>query len=117
MLWSDGTPMTSADVLYTWEAIKAGAEGLLDVPGAYVIDPTGASGILDVTAPDDYTVVVTFASPECTALSYAASVVPAPSHVLPEDVTTLGDSEFTSLRRLRVVRSPSVNSAPANRSA
>jgi len=94
MTWSDGDPITSADILYTWEAIKAGAQGLIDVPGSYVVDPTGASGILDVTAPDDFTVVVTFASPECTALAYAASVVPAPSHVLPEDVTTLGDSEF-----------------------
>ncbi len=94
MTWSDGTPITSADVLYSWEAIKAGAEGLIDVPGSYIIDPTGATGVLDVQAPDDYTVVVTFASPECTALSYAASIVPAPSHVLPEDVSTLGDSEF-----------------------
>lgn len=94
LAWSDGTPITSADILYSWEAIKAGAEGLIDVPGSYIIDPTGASGVVDVTAPDDYTVVVTYASPECTALSYAASIVPAPSHVLPEDVTTLGDSEF-----------------------
>jgi peptide/nickel transport system substrate-binding protein len=94
LLWNDGTPITSADILYSWRAIQAGAEGLIDVPGSYVIDPTGASGIVDVTAPDDYTVVVQFASPECTALNYAASVVPAPSHVLPEDVTTLGDSEF-----------------------
>ncbi|MBN8636986.1 MAG: hypothetical protein J0M07_16785 [Anaerolineae bacterium] len=94
MTWSDGTPITSADILYSWEAIKAGAEGLIDVPGSYIIDPTGATGVLDVQAPDDYTVVVTMASPECTSLSYAASIVPAPSHVLPEDVSTLGDSEF-----------------------
>jgi peptide/nickel transport system substrate-binding protein len=94
LAWSDGDPITSADILYSWEAIKAGSEGLIDVPGSYIIDPTGASGVVDVTAPDDYTVVVTFASPECTALNYAASIVPAPSHVLPEDVTTLGDSEF-----------------------
>ncbi len=94
MTWSDGTPITSADILYSWEAIKAGAEGLIDVPGSYIIDPTGATGVLDVQAPDDFTVVVTMASPECTSLSYAASIVPAPSHVLPEDVTTLGDSEF-----------------------
>ena len=94
MTWSDGTPITSADILYSWEAIQAGAEGLIDVPGSYIIDPTGATGVLDVQAPDDFTVVVTMASPECTSLSYAASIVPAPSHVLPEDVTALGDSEF-----------------------
>lgn len=94
MTWSDGTPITSADVLYTWEAIQAGAEGLVDTPLSYVIDPTGASGILNVEAPDDYTIVMTFATAECTALNYAGSVVPAPSHALPEDVTQLNDAEF-----------------------
>jgi len=94
MTWSDGDAITSADILYSWEAAKAGSEGLLDVPGSYVIDPTGATGILDMTAPDDFTVVVTFASAECTALSYAASIVPAPSHVLPADVTEMADIPF-----------------------
>jgi len=94
LAWSDGTPITSADIAYSWEAIKLGAEGLVDVPASYVIDPTEATGILDVTFPDDYTVVVTFATAECTALGYAASLVPVPAHLLPEDVSTLGDAEF-----------------------
>lgn len=94
LAWSDGTPITSADIMYSWEAIQAGAEGLIDTPGSYIIDPSGATGVVDVTAPDDYTVVVTFASPECTALGYAASIVPVPSHILPEDVTTLMDADY-----------------------
>lgn len=92
--WSDGTPITSADVMYSWEAIKAGAEGLIDVPASYVIDPTGATGILDVTAPDENTIVVTFATAECTALNYAGSIVPVPAHVLPADVADLMDADY-----------------------
>jgi peptide/nickel transport system substrate-binding protein len=92
--WSDGTPITSKDVQYTWEAIKLGAEGLLDTPGSFVIDPSGATGILDVTFPDDYTVVVQMASPECTSLSNAGVLDPVPSHILPEDISTLGDVDY-----------------------
>jgi peptide/nickel transport system substrate-binding protein len=94
MTWSDGTPITSADIIYTWEAIQAGAEGIVDTPLAFVIDPTGETGILSVEAPDANTVVVTFASAECTALNNAGVLYPAPSHVLPEDVATLNDAEF-----------------------
>lgn len=94
LTWTDGEPINAADVLYSWEAIKAGAQGLIDVPASFVIDPTGASGILDVSAPDDYTIVVQYASAECTALSNAASLVPVPAHVLPEDVSTLMDADY-----------------------
>lgn len=94
MAWNDGTAMTSADVMYTWGAIQAGAAGVVDTPLSYVIDPTGATGILSVEAPDDYTVVVTFATAQCTALSNAAALAPVPSHVLPADYAELNDSEF-----------------------
>lgn len=92
LTWNDGTPITSADVIYTWNAIKAGSEGLVDTSLSFVIDPTGASGILDVTAPDANTVVVTFATAECTALGNVGVLYPVPSHVLPADVTGLNDS-------------------------
>lgn len=92
--WSDGAPITSADVVYTWEAIQAAAEGVVDSPLAFVIDPTGETGILNVEAPDEYTIVVTFATAECTALNNAGVLYPAPSHVLPEDVAGLNDAEF-----------------------
>ncbi len=92
--WSDGTPITSADVVYTWNAIQAAAEGIVDSPLAFVIDPTGETGILNVEAPDEYTVVVTFATAECTALGNAGVLYPAPSHALPEDVAGLNDADF-----------------------
>jgi peptide/nickel transport system substrate-binding protein len=94
MTWSDGTPITSADVMYTWEAIQAGAEGAVDTLLSFVIDPSGETGILNVEAPDENTVVVTFATAECTALNNAGVLYPVPSHVLPEDVTQLNDAEF-----------------------
>lgn len=106
VVWSDGTPMTSADLLYSWEALKLGSQGIIDVPGSYVVDPTGASGILDVQAPDEHTLVVTMASPECTALSYAAAIVPVPSHVLPADISTLMDADYNL--------NPTVTSGPFN---
>lgn len=94
LTWNDGTPVTSADVVYTWNAIVAGSQGIVDTPLSYVIDPTGASGILDVQAPDANTVVVTFASPECTSLGNAGVLYPVPSHVLPADMAELNDAEF-----------------------
>jgi peptide/nickel transport system substrate-binding protein len=84
LTWSDGTPITSADVMYTWGALQAGTEGIVDAfQSSIVIDPTGASGILDVQAPDDYTVVVTYATAECTALAQADALAPVPSHIYP----------------------------------
>ncbi|MBL8145820.1 MAG: hypothetical protein JNL34_05480 [Anaerolineae bacterium] len=92
LTWNDGDPIDAADVLYTWHVIQAGAEGVLNTPASFVIDPTGQSGILDVTAVDDHTVQVTFAAPECTMLGYAAGLGPLPSHVLPADLSQFEDS-------------------------
>jgi peptide/nickel transport system substrate-binding protein len=106
LVWSDGTPITSTDIMYAWEATKLGAEGVIDVPGAFVIDPSGETGILNVTAPDEYTVVVEFASAECTSLGNAGILYPVPSHVLPADLTTLDDAEYNL--------APTVTSGPFN---
>src|SRR4051812_32754272 len=73
LTWNDGTPITSADVIYAWKAIQAGTTGITDAQATFIIDPTGQSGIKDVTAPDDHTVVVTFNTSECTALSSAGA--------------------------------------------
>lgn len=104
LTWTDGEPITAEDVMYSWAAIQAGAEGVIDVPGSYVIDPTGTAGILNVEAPDEYTVVVDFATAECTALSYAASLVPVPAHVMPADVADLMDADYNL--------NPTVSSGP-----
>jgi len=84
--WSDGTPITSADALYTWNAIKS---GVVDTPLVYVLD------IIDnVEAPDATTLVVTFKNSDCTALNNAGLLYPVPSHVLPADFAELNNSDF-----------------------
>ncbi len=88
-VWNDGTPITSADVIYTWNAIQAGTENIVDTPLTFLVD-----SIVSVEAPDANTIVVTYSTAECTALSYAGSLYPVPSHVLPADLTLLNDDPF-----------------------
>jgi ABC-type transport system substrate-binding protein len=52
VLWSDGTPFTSADVRHTWEAARDAANGSA-VASEYEL-------ITDVQTPDPETVVVTY---------------------------------------------------------
>jgi peptide/nickel transport system substrate-binding protein len=53
-VWSDGTPITSADVRFTWQAI-VGTTG--------TISTAGYDLITDVATPDPQTAVVSFSSP------------------------------------------------------
>jgi peptide/nickel transport system substrate-binding protein len=86
MTWSDGTPITSADVLYNWNATTS---GVVDTPQVFLLDL-----IENVEAPDPTTLVVTFKTADCTALNNAGVLVPVPSHVLPSDFAELNDAEF-----------------------
>lgn len=85
--WSDGTPITSADSLYTWNAIKS---GVVDVGViGYLVD------VIDtVEAPDPTTLVVTFKEADCTAIGNAASLSPVPSHILPTDFAELNNADY-----------------------
>jgi len=77
--WNDGTPMTSADILYSWEAI---ASGVVETSLSYQVD------LIDsVTAPDANTIVVTFKAAACTNLTEASYWSPVPSHVSASAVT------------------------------
>ena len=74
--WSDGEPLTSADVRFTWE---------------WVMDPANAAVTTDVfgmiesiETPDDLTAVVTFADPN--PLWYACFTGNSQGSVLPEHV-------------------------------
>ena len=53
-VWSDGTPITSADFQYTWDHI---------VHGQNIYDPTGYNDIGSVDDSDTSTAVVTFSKP------------------------------------------------------
>ena len=53
-VWSDKTPITCKDFIYTWEQIAKGED---------IYDPTGYTDIESVVATDDTTCVTTFAKP------------------------------------------------------
>ncbi|MBK8137360.1 MAG: hypothetical protein IPK52_16345 [Chloroflexi bacterium] len=70
--WSDGTPITSADVKYAYDAIMSGE---VDTPiGSFL------TTVASLEAPDPTTVVVTFTTADCTAVSVAANIPVVPSH-------------------------------------
>ncbi|MBK5276138.1 MAG: peptide-binding protein [Desulfuromonadales bacterium] len=77
--WHDGAPFTSRDVLYTYRVI-------IDpkTPTAYAED---FKQVKSITAPDDHTVTVSYASPFAPALaSWGTSILPA--HLLEgKDIT------------------------------
>jgi peptide/nickel transport system substrate-binding protein len=84
--WTDGTPITSKDVVYVWDAIKSGD---VDTQDVFLLD------IIDkVEAVDDTTFKVTYKNADCTALGSAGVLIPMPSHVLPTDFKTLGTSDY-----------------------
>ncbi|HEX2906415.1 MAG TPA: ABC transporter substrate-binding protein [Phototrophicaceae bacterium] len=89
--WSDGTPITSKDIVYGWKAALAGAEGIVDTSWSFVVD-----SIESVEAPDDYTVVATMKENNCAALNNIGVLNPVPSHVLPEDLALLNDDPFNT---------------------
>ena len=84
--WNDGTPITSAD--YLW-SVNATRSGQIDSPRAGIFetmaDGTPAGGkIVSVEAPDDYTVVVTFNEADCISFSDVNDVTPVPAHIFAE---------------------------------
>ena len=87
LAWSDGTPITSADIMLDWD--------LMNNPDAAHPDAFLLDTIVSVEAPDEYTLVVTFASPACSALNNAGGLSILPSHILGEVAPTdLRDLSF-----------------------
>jgi peptide/nickel transport system substrate-binding protein len=84
--WNDGTPITSKDFLYSWNAIKSGKlENTLYSSTPDIVD--------SMSAPDDTTLVVKMKNAECTALG-SASIPPLPSHILPADPVALNTADW-----------------------
>jgi peptide/nickel transport system substrate-binding protein len=88
-VWSDGTPVTAADVVYAWQIAEAAAAGIVDSSLSFLVED-----ILDVQALDDYTIQVTYASDACTNILRAGSLYPLPSHALPSDMSLVNDDPF-----------------------
>jgi peptide/nickel transport system substrate-binding protein len=86
MYWSDGEQITADDVMFVWRAIN---DETVDSPLSFITDT-----VSDVQMVDDFTVAVSFAEADCDALSDAGGLQPYPSHIAPEDLSTLPDMEF-----------------------
>jgi len=70
-VWSDGTPITSADIQYAYDAIVSGE---LDSPlGSYL------ATVESLTTPDPATVVITFAEADCAAVTAVSNIPVVPS--------------------------------------
>jgi len=73
-VWSDGTPITSADLKYTALQIRDGED---------ILDKSGYSDIKDVATPDPQTAVITFDKPYAGwKLLFSGSTGVLPSHLL-----------------------------------
>lgn len=75
VLWSDGQPFTSADVVFTINYIIQHKADGVDIQGL-------ASFVKSVTAPDANTVVVTFNAPSSTNMWYLAGQ----TYILPQHI-------------------------------
>jgi len=81
--WSDGTPITAADYVYSFEAI---ASGETTTSLTYVLDD-----VANVEALDDFTLEITTNSPSCEALDNITAIPVVPSHVYQEWFPTFAD--------------------------
>lgn len=85
--WTDGTPLTANDYAYHWEMINDEAT---QSPFAYLTDSIEAVEVID-----DYTLEITFATPDCTALNDAGSLEIVPAHFLSQfEASELPDLEW-----------------------
>lgn len=89
--WSDGTPVTSADVQYVWDAIQNE-----DVQYNSNFNDVKEK-VASVESPDDHTIVFTFKEAACNAVDVAATLGPVPAHVYRElfgdDFAAMNESE------------------------
>lgn len=87
--WSDGTPITSADIVFTYNAIIADA-----IPSPR----KGQVALIEtINVVDDKTFEVVLSSPDCTVWGNTfAALVPIPSHLFAEDFSDLVDNPYNT---------------------
>jgi len=91
LVWSDGTPVTSKDIEFTWKWVTT--------PENASINSDSWGIVKSIELPDDRTAVVTFTSPQVawfetfTAAEYG---VIYPSHVFNDDPTNKNDAFLTN---------------------
>ncbi len=72
--WSDGTPLTAADAVWTFETVLAYAGGATGLMAGYI------DGVTSVRAIDDLTLEVAYAEPKATALANLQPFYILPRH-------------------------------------
>ncbi len=73
--WNDGTPITTQDIIFTWQK-------MMDTNVKFPYRKLYQDAFSDVTAPDDYTVVYKLTKPGfCPALNSSGLIAPIPKHV------------------------------------
>lgn len=80
--WHDGTPFTSADVVFTLNEIVANPETRAGDAAVFVQTVDGESVPVTVEATDDYTVVITLAAPNAAFVTQLRSFFIMPKHAL-----------------------------------
>ncbi len=98
MKWSDGVPFTSADIMFWYEDVIKN-EDLTPSPPAFLLS---AGELVEVTAPDEYTVVFSFAEPNGLFLRNMAShlgvaVAAYPRHYLEQFHIAYNEEEVLNL--------------------
>lgn len=89
LVWSDGTPLTSNDVKFTYDAIMSES-----VESPRKADMESIAGIEVV---DDRTFVVTLTAPNCTIWGAAfAALTPLPAHKYAADFSDFMTSDFNT---------------------
>ena len=80
--WSDGEPLSSDDVKYTWEVISNPASGAFNATAGFDL-------IESIDTPDDVTAVVHYTEPYVGYLGqFAAGILPRHATGKPEEMTT-----------------------------
>ena len=109
--WNDGTPLTSADVLFTYNLVanpkaKSAAAGLFaSVVGAKEVVDGKADTVSGLSAPDDQTFVIKTTEPNYGLLAQIGTIIVLPEHVLGEiPLTEVYDNDY--------FRNPKVTSGP-----
>ena len=79
--WSDGVPVTAADIVYAFDAINT-----IETPLSYVL-----ADVASVVAVDDYTLEVEVNAASCAAMINIAAIPVVPSHQYQEWFPTFED--------------------------
>ena len=96
LLWSDGTPVTSADVRFTWQYCTA--------EGGGCAQSEKYNDVADVETPDDLTVVVHFSEPTSDGMEWSLlppTIMTAPTSDIarPKPASTVVINEYLASQR------------------